>query len=156
MSTLDERGQVMARLWTELRSELVADGRLDERRVAAARAQLLARLRAHEITEAGEARRAVRAVRRVAGTKLGQTNDATSSKSLAELAAQVLQDPQASKIQKSLATSALSQRDASCETAAEAERRAAMVLRGKRYAEVTRRLAVLVMANAKTKAREGC
>lgn len=142
----------MARLWTELRSELVADGRLDEHRVAIAKAQLLARLRTHEIAEGGEERGAVRAVRGVAGANSGQTNDMTSSASLAALAAQVMQDPRASKIQKSLAAYALSQRDASCETAAGAERRAAMVLRGKRYAEVTRRLAVLVMA----KAREGC
>ena len=47
----------MARTWRELRSEAVADGRLDEPRVAAARARQLARLRklaearAHRLVE---------------------------------------------------------------------------------------------------------
>lgn len=139
----------MARIWTELRSELVADGRLDERRVAVAKAQLLARLRAHEIAEAGGARGAVRTARRVGGAQVGQRNELASTDAPAELASKVLQDPRASSIQKSLAASALAERDESCETTSEAERRAAMVLRGRRYADVTRRLAAEVMAKAR-------
>lgn len=135
---------MVARLWTELRSELVADGRLDERRVAVAKDHLLARLRAHEIAEAGEASDAVPEARKVPGTKNGKT----TSESLVALATQVMQDPRASKIQKSLAASALSQRDPSHETSAETERKAAMVLSGKRYAEVTRTLAASVMDQA--------
>ncbi len=72
-----------------------------------------------------------------------------TSESMAALASQVMRDPRASKVQKSLAASALGKRGASRETLAEAERTAAMVLRGKRYAEVTRKLAASVMALAR-------
>lgn len=73
-----------------------------------------------------------------------------TSASVAALAAQVMRDPRASKIQKSLATSALSQQAASRETLAEAERMAAKVLRGKQYAGVTRKLAASVIARARS------
>jgi hypothetical protein len=79
----------------------------------------------------------------------GAKNTKVTSESMAALAAQVMQDPRASKIQKSLAASALSQRDASRETSSEAEKKAAMVMRGTRYADVTRKLAASVMAQAR-------
>ena len=73
----------------------------------------------------------------------------SSSASVAALAAQVMRDPRASGIQKSLAASVLAELDASCDASVEAEREASMVLRGTRYAEVTRRLAVSVMAKSR-------
>jgi hypothetical protein len=76
-------------------------------------------------------------------------NTKATSENVAALAAKVMQDPRASKIQKSLAASALSQRDPSRETSAEAEKKAAMVMRGKRYADVTRTLAASVMAQSR-------
>lgn len=79
----------------------------------------------------------------------GAKNTKVTSESIGALAAQVMQDPRASKIQKSLAASALSQRDASRETSSEAERKAAMVMRGERYADVTRKLAASVMAQSR-------
>ncbi len=84
-----------------------------------------------------------------ASTPGGAKNTKVTSESIGALAAQVMQDPRASKIQKSLAASALSQRDASRETSSEAERKAAMVMRGKRYADVTRKLAASVMAQSR-------
>ena len=69
----------------------------------------------------------------------------STSESTAALAARVMRDPRASRIQKSLAAAALAARDASVE----AERKAEMVLRGKRYADVTRRLAASVMAKSR-------
>jgi len=81
--------------------------------------------------------------------KGGAKNTKVTSESIGALAAQVMQDPRASKIQKSLAASALSQRDASRETSSEAEKKAAMVMRGKRYADVTRKLAASVMAQSR-------
>jgi len=44
----------MGRTWEELRSEAVADGRLDDPRVAAARARQLAVVRAHRLAELRE------------------------------------------------------------------------------------------------------
>lgn len=72
-----------------------------------------------------------------------------TSESTAALAARVMRDPRASRIQKSLATAALAERDAPRDASVEAERKAAMVLRGKRYADATRRLAALVMARSR-------
>ena len=66
--------------------------------------------------------------------------------SMVALAAQVMRNPRASKVQKRLAASALSLRDASSEDSEEAVRTAAMVLRGKRYAGITRQLAASLMA----------
>ncbi len=45
----------MPRSWTEIRSELVADGRLDEAQVAEAKARQLAKVRAHRLAELREA-----------------------------------------------------------------------------------------------------
>ncbi|MFN2323947.1 MAG: hypothetical protein ABR510_13445, partial [Trueperaceae bacterium] len=61
----------------------------------------------------------------------------------------VLSDPRASRLQKSLAASALGQRDAVGAPSVSAQREAAMVMRGTRYAEVTRRLAAAVISNAR-------
>ena len=85
-------------------------------------------------------------VAKSAGRAAGARVVASTSDSLAALAAQVMRDPRASKIQKSLATAAVAKRD---EPSAEAERTAALVLRGQRYADVTRRLAAAVVAQAR-------
>lgn len=77
----------MARLWTELRSALVADGRLDEDRVAGAKAQMLAQLRAHEIAEASEASGADRTVRKVRDAKNGTEHGTTAPEPSTRLAA---------------------------------------------------------------------
>lgn len=69
--------------------------------------------------------------------------------STAVLAARVMKDPRASKVQKSLAAAALARTGRSGRTTAEAEREAAKILRGDRYAAVTRTLAAAVMARAK-------
>jgi predicted XRE-type DNA-binding protein len=45
----------MPRSWKELRSEAVAEGRLDEARVAEMKARLLAQVRAHRLSELREA-----------------------------------------------------------------------------------------------------
>ena len=79
----------------------------------------------------------------------GAKNSKVTSESMGALAAHVMEDPRASKIQKSLAASALSQRDGSRETSSETERKAARVMRGKRYADVTRKLAASVMAQSR-------
>ena len=85
---------------------------------------------------------------KLAARASGATTAKSTSESMMALAAKVLRDPRASRIQKSLAASALAERDASSKASAEAEREAARVLRGKRYAEVTRKLATSVMAKS--------
>lgn len=75
-------------------------------------------------------------------------NTKVTSENVSALAAKVLKDPRASKIQRSLAASALSQRDASKQTGSKAEDMAAMVMKGKRYAKTTRTLAASVLAQA--------
>jgi addiction module HigA family antidote len=76
-----------------------------------------------------------------------RSEDAAAS--MAALAAKVLQDPRASRIQKRLAAAALAKTHRSKRTQAEAEREAARILRGKRYADATRKLAAAVMARPK-------
>lgn len=81
--------------------------------------------------------------------KPGETfNDKVTSERVSKIAAEVLRNPRASAIQKSLAASALSQRDASKQTGPKAEDLAHKVMRGKRYAALTRTLAASVLAQA--------
>lgn len=86
-----------------------------------------------------------KAVRKPAGA-VGAGARATS---MAALANQVMKDPRASRIQKSLAASALAKHSSVPGASAQAERTAAMVLRGKRYAKITRDLAASVLAQAR-------
>lgn len=133
----------MARFWTDVRSELVADGLLDEREVDAARTQFLSELLDAEHAASRGAADSVRTKRRSSGAG----SPRSSSESVVGLATRTLSDPRASKLQKCLAASALEQRDRACTPPASVRRKAAMVLRGTRYAEVTRKLAASVISN---------
>lgn len=75
-------------------------------------------------------------------------NTKQTSPRIAKLAAETLQDSEASKVAKSLAASALAQRSGGKQTGAEMENLAAKVLAGKRYAEETKELAASVLAQA--------
>lgn len=86
-----------------------------------------------------------KAVRKPAGA----VGASAPAESMEALASQVMRDPRASKIQRSLAASALGRRSGSLGTSAETERTAAMVMRGKRYAKITRDLAASVLAQAR-------
>ena len=71
----------------------------------------------------------------------------TSSR-VAKLAAETLQDIRSSKIAKSLAASALSQRDGDKQTGATMEDVAARVLASDRYASDTKELAASVLSQS--------
>ena len=71
----------------------------------------------------------------------------TSSR-IATLAAETLQSNNASQVAKSLAASALSQRNSGKQTGAAMEDKAAKVLAGKHYADETKELAASVLAQA--------
>ncbi|MBA0205009.1 hypothetical protein ACRQTN_05220 [Pectobacterium brasiliense] len=71
----------------------------------------------------------------------------TSSK-IASIAGQTLNNPSASKLQKQLAASALSQRAATSHTSDKMETIAAKALDNPRSAELTKQLAATVLAQA--------
>ncbi|MCU1323055.1 MAG: hypothetical protein JWM43_2704 [Acidobacteriaceae bacterium] len=75
-------------------------------------------------------------------------NTKQTSSRIATLAAETLQDNQASQIAKSLAASALSQRSTDRQTGAKMEDVASRVLASKRYATETKELAASVLTQA--------
>lgn len=75
-------------------------------------------------------------------------NAKQTSSRIATLAAETLQNNSASQVAKSLAASALSQRNSGKQTGAEMEEKAAKVLAGKHYADETKELAASVLAQA--------
>lgn len=75
-------------------------------------------------------------------------NTKQTSARIATLASEVLQNDRASQIAKSLAASALAQRNGGKQTGAEMEDLAARVLSISRYADETKALAASVLAQA--------
>lgn len=75
-------------------------------------------------------------------------NTKRTSTRIGKLAAETLQDNQASQVAKSLAASALSQRSGDKQTGAKMEDVAARVLASDRYADGTKELAASVLSQA--------
>lgn len=75
-------------------------------------------------------------------------NQKQTSAQIAKLAAETLQNKQASQVAKSLAASALSQRSSDKQTGAKMEDVAARVLAHDRYAKGTKELAASVLSQA--------
>lgn len=75
-------------------------------------------------------------------------NSKITSKKIANLASDVLKDDQASKVAKSLAASALSQRNATHQTGTHMEDIASKVLQSEKYADTTKKLAGSVLSQA--------
>lgn len=75
-------------------------------------------------------------------------NSKQTSSRIATLASETLQDTGSSKISRSLAASALSQRNPSHQTGAEMEDLASRALRNERSSDVTRELAASVLSQA--------
>jgi hypothetical protein len=76
------------------------------------------------------------------------TNGKKTSPSIGTLAAKTLQDPHASEIARSLAASALAQRQGGLQTGAAMEDKAARVLASEKYADDTRRLAASLVSQS--------
>ena len=76
------------------------------------------------------------------------TNKKKTSPSVAKLAANVLNDPSSSDIQKSLAGSVLSQTGTKKETGPDMEAKAAKALQNKNSAETTKTLAASVVSQS--------
>lgn len=76
------------------------------------------------------------------------TNTKKTSTHVASRAAEILQDPNASQIQKSLAGSALSQSGSSKQTGAAMETKASKVLSSDKYAQETKELAASVLSQS--------
>lgn len=75
-------------------------------------------------------------------------NTKASSPSLASIAAKVLQDPQGSKVAKTLAASVLSQADGTKQTGVELQAVASKVLGSAKYSEETKSLAGSVLSQS--------
>jgi hypothetical protein len=75
-------------------------------------------------------------------------NTKETSPGVASRAAEILRNPHASEIQKSLAGSALSQSGSSKQTGAEMETKAAKVLNSEKYAPETKELAASVLSQS--------
>lgn len=75
-------------------------------------------------------------------------NSKQTSSRIATLASETLHDKQASQIARSLAASALSQRNAAHQTGAEIEDLASRALRNERSSDVTKELAASVLSQA--------
>lgn len=75
-------------------------------------------------------------------------NTKQTSTRVAKLAAETLQDSRSSQVAKSLAASALSQRNSDKQTGSKMEDVAARVLAGGRYADDTKELAASVLAQS--------
>lgn len=78
-------------------------------------------------------------------------NHKTSSKSMASKAAKALTDKGASKLQKSLAASVLSQRTAQKQTGANMEDVASKVLQSSKYSDKTKSFAASVLSQSNDK-----
>jgi len=81
----------------------------------------------------------------------GMSNKKTTSNKVASLASQILQDPQASSMSKSLAGSALSQVNKGNQTGAKLEDLAAKVLHSPMYNKETHELAGSVLSQSNRK-----
>jgi len=75
-------------------------------------------------------------------------NTKQTSSRIATLAAETLQNNQSSQVARSLAASALAQRNSGKQTGAQMEDLASRVLSSKRYADETKELAASVLAQA--------
>lgn len=75
-------------------------------------------------------------------------NTKKTSKSVASLAAQILQDSNASAIQKRLAGSALAQSSSAKQTGSEMETVASNVLRSDKYNSTTKEMAATVLSQS--------
>ena len=75
-------------------------------------------------------------------------NTKQTSTTVASHAASILQDPNSSQIQKSLAASALAQRDGSKQTGADMETKASKVLSSDKYAQETKELAASLLSQS--------
>ena len=75
-------------------------------------------------------------------------NKKVSSEEMASLASEVLRDKGASKVQKTLAGSVLSQAASGKETGADMEALASRVLQGDKYADTTQSLAGSVLSQS--------
>lgn len=75
-------------------------------------------------------------------------NTKQTSGRIATLAAETLQDKSSSQIAKSLAASALSQRDGSKQTGSKMETTASKVLQSEKYSDATKELAASVLAQS--------
>ncbi|KLV05254.1 hypothetical protein C9I92_10755 [Photobacterium ganghwense] len=75
-------------------------------------------------------------------------NKKTTSKGVASKAAKALANPNTSKIQKSLAASAMAQVDKSKQTGKEMESKASAVLKSDKYSEDTQEFAASVLAQS--------
>ncbi|MBY0345944.1 MAG: hypothetical protein K2P98_03635 [Neisseriaceae bacterium] len=78
-------------------------------------------------------------------------NRKQTSKNVAKQAAQILNDPNASQIQKTLAGSALSQANTNNQTGAEMEETASKVLQSEKYSAETKTLAASVLSQSNKK-----
>jgi hypothetical protein len=78
-------------------------------------------------------------------------NTKRTSKDVASLASKIMKDESASKIQKVLAGSALSQRNKANQTGAEMEEIASKALRSNKYNDITKELAGSVLAQSNKK-----
>ncbi|MBE4090853.1 hypothetical protein HJ056_04465 [Vibrio parahaemolyticus] len=78
-------------------------------------------------------------------------NTNTTSKSVASKAARTLSNPNASKIQKSLATSAMAQASSSKQTCKDMETKASNVLQSNRYSDETKEFAASVLTQSNKK-----
>ncbi|HCG9752643.1 TPA: hypothetical protein NKQ52_005076 [Vibrio parahaemolyticus] len=78
-------------------------------------------------------------------------NTKKTSKSVASKAAKVLSDPNTSKIQKSLAASAMAQADKSKQTGKEMEQKASKVLQSEKYSDETKEFAASVLSQSNKK-----
>jgi hypothetical protein len=75
-------------------------------------------------------------------------NSKVTSAQIASMASEKLRDPNASKIQKSLAASALSQSGTAKQTGAGMETVASKVMSSDKYAQVTKELAASVLSQS--------
>lgn len=75
-------------------------------------------------------------------------NKKQSSKKMASTAAKILNDDNASKIQRSLAGGVLSQRDPRKQTGADMETKASKVLSSEKYADTTKSLAASLVSQS--------
>ncbi|HHF3211032.1 TPA: hypothetical protein ACPJ12_001622 [Vibrio diabolicus] len=78
-------------------------------------------------------------------------NTNTTSKSVASKAARTLSEPNASKIQKSLATNAMAQASSSKQTYKDMETKASNVLQSNRYSDETKEFAASVLTQSNKK-----
>lgn len=80
--------------------------------------------------------------------EVSMKNTKQTSKGVASEAAEILSDPNSSKIQKTLAASALSQSNTNKQTSGELEHTASKVLKSPKYNDKTKSLAGTVLSQA--------